>query len=357
MNADAVQVVLEVEQNSLAAAIRADGMAPDEAERALYAFYLLLDGTRVETRQYTKENSVRFYPPCSGRYKAVGFIKLGEEKVIKETTYLDFVLDETLPQGEPASAGPVPISIFGSCVTRDAFNLDVQKRFDVKTYVARQSVVSAVSPAIPCREEDIKLESKFQRRAVWNDLAKNTFSSFRTDGSKYLMIDMIDERFEVARYAQDGINSFYTYSALTQESGYFEKPDFVKRRKRLVPWPEYYLGSEKLYVYVERFCRAILDIYSAQNIILHKAMMLNYYKKPSGEIVCFPQNRVASNKRINELLFYLYDLLEGYFGGCTVIDCCGGMCAEESHRWGLAPMHYEQEYYRLVYAQLIKACQ
>ena len=356
MKADSVQVVLHADGNSLMAEIRADDMLPEEKTQALYAFYLLLEGTRIETREYTKDNSARFYPPCSGRFKAVGFVKLGEKKFIRETPYLDFALDDTLPQGGPVHAAPVPISIFGSCVTRDIFNLDVQKRFDVKTYVARQSMVSAVSAPIPCREEDIKLESKFQRRAVWNDLVKNTFSSFRADGSKYLIIDLIDERFEVARYAHDGIDSFYTYSALTQESGYFESPDLVKRGKRLLPWPEYYLGDEKLNVYVKRFCQMVLDIYPAQNIILHKAVMLNYYKKLTGEIVPFPRNHIENSKRINALLRYLYDLLEGYFTGCTVIYCCDGMCAEESHRWGLAPMHYEQEYYKLAYADLIKLC-
>ncbi|EOS52876.1 DUF6270 domain-containing protein [Adlercreutzia caecimuris] len=57
------------------------------------------------------------------------------------------------------------VSIFGSCVTRDAF-AHLENTFNVSTYIARQSFVSAVDNAIPlpCPIEDITARNNFERR-------------------------------------------------------------------------------------------------------------------------------------------------------------------------------------------------
>ena len=37
------------------------------------------------------------------------------------------------------------------------------------------------------------------------------------------------------------------------------------------------------------------------------------------------------------------------------LDLCRGYCASESHKWGLAPMHYQDEYYINVLEQIKEA--
>ena len=94
----------------------------------------------------------------------------------------------------------LPVSIFGSCVTRDALEYDYRHYLKLNSYICRQSMVSSVSAPVICSIEDINLQSKFQRRQVYNDLVKNMYDMLNNDSSRYLIIDLIDERFRLIKY-------------------------------------------------------------------------------------------------------------------------------------------------------------
>ena len=88
--------------------------------------------------------------------------------------------------------------------------------FFLKSYFARQSIVSAVSNPVACKLEDINLESSFQKRQVYNDLSKNAFQQLSQDDSEFLLIDLIDERFSLLEYE----NSIITKSTYLVDSKY-----------------------------------------------------------------------------------------------------------------------------------------
>lgn len=353
-----ISLIVESHNNIIAAEMCSN----ENLEYFEYAFYLLLDDKKIEVQNYSNNNKVRFYILCNGKYNIVGFLRAGDEKIIKKSE--DFII--TIVKEPEAIINnmvinrPIPISIFGSCVSRDIFNFDLNNIFSIKTYVARQSIISAVSPPIPCNLEDINLKSKFQRESVYNDFIKNTFKLFENDGSSYILIDLIDERFNLLKYNENNIESYITYSSLLQESGYIGKINDigkgVERKRRLLPWKEFFLDDIKVSKYMDSFCEKIVSIYSSEKIILHKGKLLNYYKDNVGNIVKFSASQVNKNKKVNELINYMYDYLEGYFGNCLLIDFCENYCADESHVWGLAPMHYQKEYYEAVFSELVKFC-
>ncbi|MCI8341772.1 MAG: hypothetical protein HFE62_00945 [Firmicutes bacterium] len=318
-----------------------------------YAFYLLLDDVRLETRGYTKENFAEFLPVCNGKYTSVGFVKYGENKIIKRSNAVDFEFDENI-ETDIDIKEKVSVSIFGSCVSRDIFNFDMRNKFRIKTYVARQSVVSALSEPVPCNANDINLSSKFQKKAVYEDFAKETFEKFKQDNSDYLVIDFIDERFKLIKYDNNGIDSFLTYSASLDESGYIKKPNFVSRKRKLMPWRDYYIDDKKLSSYMDLFCEKILDIFPSEKIIINRGKMLNFYKNKSGNIVRFSLPYLKNNRDVNNLLDYMYDYIEGRFSKCYVLDFCDDYCADEEHIWGLAPMHYQKEYYERALSEIAK---
>ena len=352
INNNSIDVYLYQEENYIVTGIKFIDKNVN-SDNFQYAFYLLLDNVRVDTKYYTKENCVKFLPPCNGKYSTVGFIKIGEEKTIKKSdNTIEFKFNESIPVEE--CERNISISIFGSCVSRDIFNFDLKKKFQVKTYVARQSIVSAVSEPILCNIDDINLKSKFQREAVYNDFVKETFNKFKNDESDYLMIDLIDERFKIAKYDYNGVNSFVTYSALLDESGYLKNPNIVSRKRKVIPWKEYYIDDKKLSYYMDIFCEKVLSIFKSENIIIHKGKMLNFYKDKNGNIVKFPSNYILNNRKVNDMLNYMYDYLEGRFSNCSVMDFCDEYCAEEGHVWGLAPMHYQKEYYERALIELTK---
>ena len=67
------------------------------------------------------------------------------------------------------------VNIFGSCVTRDLLEYDRKKIFSIGEYIARQSVISFLSVPINLNEQNIQLESDFQKKQLISDLSKNGF--------------------------------------------------------------------------------------------------------------------------------------------------------------------------------------
>lgn len=347
------RVEIEVTKNKMSARIAFD--SNDLPEGLEYAFYLMHEEIKTEVKYYSKLNYTEFQLIEDGEYYVVGFVKWDLKKLIKKSEKIKFQFDSKYPITVKKK---LPISIFGSCVSRDLFEFDREKQFELKTYIARQSIVSAVSPPLPCNMEDIQLKSIFQKKAVYNDFVKETFSLFKNDGSKYLMIDLIDERFSISKYSKDGIHSIITYSSPLQESNYINKwnlklnsiPRYRKKWRR----NRYFAGNKALDIYLEDFCNKILEIYKPENIILHKGKMVNYYRNKDGEIKEFPPYYLNWNKKVNDLIQYMYDFMEKKFTNCFVIDFCDEYYADEEHRWGLAPMHYQKEYYIKIFEELEK---
>lgn len=254
------------------------------------------------------------------------------------------------------------ISIFGSCVTRDLLEYN-KSIFDLKTYVARQSIVSSVSKPIVCNLDDIKLKSNFKKNQVYGDLVKNTFERLKNDGSKFLLIDLIDERFQLIKYE----NTILTYSSELMESDFMHDIKLLSRVNNKVnskilnffnkfnrKKPIYIINNVELDCFIDEFIDKILDIYNSENIIVHKAKMLDFYKDTSGAIKQFNRNYLINNKKINDLLEYMYTYMSNKIPNAKVIDLCDDYVADENHKWGLAPMHYQEEYYLMALNYLIK---
>ena len=51
---------------------------------------------------------------------------------------------------------------------------------------------------------------------------------------------------------------------------------------------------------------------------------------------------------INELYKYMYDYMEHLLKECFVIDISRNFIADEGHKWGLEPFHFQEEYYKRV---------
>ena len=232
-------------------------------------------------------------------------------------------------------------SIFGSCVTRDLFELDENNFLTLKSYIARQSILSSVSPAIPCNKEDINLKSNFQKMAVYNDLAKNTFNILENDKSEYLIIDLIDERFALIQHK----NTILTASPYLVDSNYFNEINYSQIEKRA---NGYFFNNKNIDIFLDMFCQNILKIYAPPKIILHKGYMLDKYINKKNKIKKFDINYQKNNKRVNDKINYMYDYIETKLQCGLVVNFCKKFYASENHKWGLAPMHYCTEYYQAV---------
>lgn len=243
------------------------------------------------------------------------------------------------------------ISIFGSCVSRDVFRVAPSEQFELKTYIARQSVQSAISAPCNLRKEDIKLESDFQKNMVWHDVCKDTFTVLSSDGSNYLMIDLIDERFLLRRKG----DSLLTVSSEAKQSGILSKLG-GENCSRLIRGDEYFLGEKRVYDDVVIFANRLRTIYQESNIIIHQAYFVKQYIDKIGRLQSFPYNKQQEGEKLNKLLRYMYQALREALPNAAVIDISQKFYASEKHMWGLDSCHYEDSYYVEIMKQMKMLC-
>ena len=99
------------------------------------AFYLFRNGEREQIKWYTQASEVEFELFQDGLYHAAAFIKYKEEQqpIIIHSRPIQ-VLHPAVPE---RIRNKTTISIFGSCVSRDLFELKQTDDFEIKCYIAR----------------------------------------------------------------------------------------------------------------------------------------------------------------------------------------------------------------------------
>lgn len=316
-----------------------------DCAEAEFAYYLYKDNIKVSQKWYSKDKYAEFILTSSGRYKGVGFVKVCDAVMHKQTSEFECILTGQVSQ-------PIKLSIFGSCTSRDILEYGKKGEFQLGAYVARQSIISSLSKPIDFNFDKCNLESAFQKRQIVNDFQKNTFDILRDAKSEYLIIDLIDERFNLAEY----MGSIVTVSNELASSGIFDNKFKMAKVREINNWKIYnlkrtlkgksYIFKERLLEdYIKEFCNRITEIFEEKNIIIHRAVMVDYYINKDENVVQFPKNYLQYNRIINTKLNYMYDYFQKFLPNAFVLDECKNYYADEKHKWGLAPMHYEEKYY------------
>ena len=239
------------------------------------------------------------------------------------------------PQGGPPVVRP-RVAILGSCVSRDIFNLpDAQARFEVVDYYARSSLASLVSRpwASPLPLE--RIESAFQRRMVARDLAKSLFSELDLSQVDVLLIDLIDERFDLF-VGPDG--AAFTISPEFQRAG-VPLSELDGRTLRATSDEAFSLwtaGWQRLLAWAEAAG-------AAGRILVNQVYWSD--RTESGEGFG-PRYAPPAIQAANAYLDRLYrrmaeDLLPAQFATFDPSLLRG----DDEHRWGKQPFHFVPGYY------------
>jgi uncharacterized protein DUF6270 len=230
----------------------------------------------------------------------------------------------------------VRVSIFGSCVTRDLFE-DPALRPALVQYAARSSVVSAVADPVAVDEARVHLDSAFQRRCLLEDFNKTFFTNLHEAAPDWLVVDLIDERFNLLRTP----GSFLTRSAGFDSAGLHHDLDLdVEELRRLTEDTMALLDGA-----IAAFAARIRAVVPPERVILHRAWWMTRYVR-DGTLEAFPDERATFAERHNAALARAYDTFEQRLGGtAATVDLAGrGYAADAAHHWDLEPFHYEPAY-------------
>jgi hypothetical protein len=181
------------------------------------------------------------------------------------------------------------------------------------------------------------LPSPWQRRCVLADFQKTFLTSLREDRPKWIVIDLIDERFDLLRTP----DSCVTHSSALSASGLTAAPDFGFEAVRRMSGT----ANSLFHHAAIDFAGRVMEVIPAERVVLHRALWSTKYRA-GGDIRAFADERRLLCEQQNAMLMAGYDALACAFDGrATSIEPDPERhLADEHHRWGLEPYHYDETY-------------
>ncbi|EAJ1208680.1 hypothetical protein CRS38_09105 [Campylobacter coli] len=222
------------------------------------------------------------------------------------------------------------ICIFGSCVSRDIFEYDEQKHFELVGYYARSSFTSLSSNAMI--EQDVldNIISPFQKRMVLYDMNKSFIDRIKRNDFDCLLIGFIDDRFHFYKLSNDSIVTLSNEYKKAKGKLYSSNMIYSKSQEHIDLWKK---GIEKVYD----------DLYLIQDkIILNKVYWTDVFV--TGDKLKINEEYLADN---NVFLKERYDDFAKFFPEVKCIEYSQDLLIlDHEHKWGEAPMHYHCGVYK-----------
>lgn len=221
---------------------------------------------------------------------------------------------------------PLKIFIYGSCVSRDPFELD--SSLSLEQYSARSSLASAFAKEPLAWQEIVDLHaipSPFQRQMVGSDLGKTLARDLAATTADAVVLDFIDERMNTIEFG----GSVITDSPELASSG-FAAGDYP----RFEPWSE--CGWNMRLNGIQR----IFELVSPDRIIVNRA----YWATHDDMGIDF-ENQAWIEKN-NALLRRLYDEFARTPGVRFVDYPIALLVASSKHHFGRQPFHFGPSFNR-----------
>ena len=237
------------------------------------------------------------------------------------------------------------LTIYGSCVSRDIFNLEESQSFKLTDYFARSSMASLCSSSYENEEALDRIPSAFRRRMVAYDFSKQILTQSEAfENADIILIDLIDERFDLVALPSGQI---ITNSSELSESGLLTdssvngfrliKPGSPERRELWIQ------GMHKFLAVLEQHKK--LDC-----LVVNKGYWASRFEKASD--TTFPVS-LAAIEKANQELEWMYNELGKKLSKHQFLHFPPQLLtSDEHHRWGASPFHYCEQYYKEALAQL-----
>ncbi|MET3818785.1 hypothetical protein ACVK00_003951 [Burkholderia sp. PvR073] len=224
--------------------------------------------------------------------------------------------------------------ILGTCVSRDALEYVSDGSIELSDYYARSSLASLnavpFSDDIPRSVADIP--SSFGRRVVERDLTKRFFRDALVDKADIVLVDLIDERFDL--WVDDPTGRCCTLSDEIVRAGFAQeyKRGRVVRSGGTEFWDRWCEGWTRFVSYAS-------GMGLKRNIAINKVFWAE--RTVSGRQFSWG---VAEN---NALLGRMYDYISRDLAQTQFLEYSPELLVgDDNHRWGVSPFHYVPALYR-----------
>ncbi|WP_440602884.1 accessory Sec system protein Asp2 [Bacillus sp. GB_SG_008] len=234
----------------------------------------------------------------------------------------------------------VKMLIFGSCDSRDIFRVyeehNGHPKYEIIDYYARSSLASVTAKPIPYKEEQISLSSNFRRKSLHRDLDKAFIKNLKDIAKKvdYLVIDFMEERFDILRYNNTHLTRSWEYRESNLQNEF--NATILDR-----------FDSEVTKIWEEncsKFIEELKKYFRPEQIILNEIQMVKSYLKDNQMYLFENQDYIC---KFNKLLVHYHQYFKENFEGINVIkpkDEDYFYC-DSKHLWGCFPYHFNDRYY------------
>jgi hypothetical protein len=240
----------------------------------------------------------------------------------------------------------VTVGIWGSCVTRDTFEIGGSFNGPL-AYHARSSWVSQATSAEEQPPVSIPTGAGFADRMVREDLEKSVLSQLATKNPDVVVIDLIDERFDLVSVggAYYSMNDYYERLEL--------EPSMREASEDVLAFRDD--ARDKAFAEaVRQLVPQWLEALPETRFVLHLAWYTARSADPERPFYASAPTAVAW---CNERLAHHYRCLIEAFGGRLHVveaDRERFLVADPEHRWGLAHYHYVPDYYAEILTQILE---
>lgn len=242
---------------------------------------------------------------------------------------------------------PTIVSIWGSCISREFFNLDLTSFF-VNGYVF-QCPPNMYYNNFSVNEKTIPLSIFLKSEATpfWQRSAFVNFNLLSKEHLKYhksdfLIVDLadmrIDKHFEIAR--KDGKKAKIIVDKHMRKClEICEQKGFTDKNKTSEKYwfygDKYLLSEEKLDKIVDLFVKDLLRLYPTNRIILNETVFADSYS--DGKVL---KPFAYNNKKHAKVIKIVESKIKQKLQGCHVIPALNNVYASENHNLGLLNLHY-----------------
>ncbi|PTU52424.1 hypothetical protein DBB42_10310 [Pseudomonas plecoglossicida] len=237
------------------------------------------------------------------------------------------------------------LMIYGSCVSRDIFNLEDSRAFKLTEYFARSSMASLCSASYENEKALNRIPSAFRRRMVAYDFSKQILTQTEAiQAADIILIDLIDERFDLVALPSGQI---ITRSSELVESGLLT--DGSVDRFRLIKSG----SSEHRALWLQgmhKFIEAIAQQNKLHCVVVNKVHWASRFENTSD--TNFPVS-LATIEKANRELDWMYAELARKLEKNQFLHFPPQLfSSDEHHHWGVSPFHYCEQYYKEALTQL-----
>lgn len=243
------------------------------------------------------------------------------------------------------------IFTFGSCVSRDIFNHTPEEAFEVTLNIQRMSFALLPSSGYPITFEEIDLDYlddfPWEVKMMVTEISKSAFNMVKSADADYVVMDLIEERFDFSEFTIDG----FSYRCV--RSGHFENfyEKYLKDKAtdyRELSIDEY--SDDEIRKYFNLSISAVLDKFTIDKIILIETYYAKEMIDEDGNIVPYENQEEIkkANKRLKRVYQIMKEVLDSYGDdnmNYNLIEADENTYGYKNHKWGAFPVHYTDEYY------------